>query len=96
MNKKREEEKFTEDIRKHSSFLKKFRGKGIVWHYIATIGAIGWVLAIPTVIGAYLGRYIDTKLSGPGRTSWTITFILLGLAIGIYSVWRLFFYRIKR
>lgn len=96
MNKKGEEEKFVEDIKKHSIFLKKFRGKGITWQYIATFGVIGWLLAIPTVIGAYLGRYLDSKISGPGRISWTITCILLGLATGIYSVWRLFFYKIKR
>jgi ATP synthase protein I len=93
MDKKKEEEEFVEKIKKHSGFLKRFRGKGIFWHSIATFGVIGWMIALPMVMGAYLGRYLDSKITGAEGISWTITFILLGLAIGIYSVWRFFFYK---
>ncbi len=89
---KREEEEFVSQIRERSTLLKRLRGKGVLWNYIATFGVIGWMIALPTVLGAYLGRYIDTRVGGEG-ISWTITFILLGLAVGVYSVWRLFLYR---
>jgi ATP synthase protein I len=92
MGKKREEEEFAEKIKEHSNLLRRFRGKGILWHSIATFGVIGWMIALPTVMGAYFGRYLDSRASDAG-ISWTITFILLGLAIGIYSVWRFFFYK---
>ncbi len=92
MAKKSEEEEFVEKIKEHSGFLSRFRGKGVLWHSIATFGVIGWMIAMPTVLGAYLGRYLDSRLTGPEGISWTITFIMIGLAIGIYSVWRFFFY----
>ncbi len=86
-----EEEKFLENIQKKSKFLKRFRGKGILWQSIAAVGVIGWMIAIPTVAGTFLGKYIDSIFTGYEGISWTITFMLIGLAIGIYSVWRLFY-----
>ena len=93
MDKKRQEEEFAEKIKKHSTVLSRFRRKGMLWHSIATFGVIGWMIALPTVIGAYLGKYLDAKTVGPEGISWTITFILVGLGIGLYTVWRFFFYR---
>lgn len=93
MDKKRQEDEFAEEIKRHSGFLSRFRGKGVFWQSIATFGVIGWMIALPTVIGAYLGKYMDSKITGPEGISWTITFILIGLGIGIYTVWRFFFYR---
>ncbi len=61
------------------------RQKSKLWHYASVIGISGWLFAIPVVGGAYLGRYLDSKLTA--GISWTITFIVLGIALGIYNIW---------
>ena len=59
--------------------------KSGLWRYASVIGISGWLFAIPVVAGAYLGRYLDAKLSA--GISWTLTFLILGIALGIYNVW---------
>ena len=61
------------------------------WHYTAAIGIGGWLFALPVVAGAYLGRFLDGRLAG--GTSWTVTFIVLGIAAGIYNLWYFLFRR---
>jgi len=52
-------------------------------------GVLGMLLAVPLVMGAYLGRWLDER--SPGYSvRWTINLILLGLAVGIYNVYRFF------
>ncbi len=60
------------------------RARPTVWRYAALLGAGGWLLVVPVVGGAYLGRYLDQRHVGGGQ-SWTLTLILLGLAVGIYN-----------
>jgi len=46
-------------------------------------------LVVPLVAGAYLGRWLDGQ--SPGYSvRWTVNLILLGLAVGAYSVYRFF------
>jgi len=86
-------EKFKKNIEKKATFLEKFRKKGVFWGTLAAIGTIGWMVVLPAIIGGYIGKYIDEKYNSPGEISWSITFLLLGLAAGIYSVWRFFYYK---
>jgi ATP synthase protein I len=53
------------------------------------LGVGGWLFVIPVVGGAYLGRYLDGRFRD--GQSWTITFIVLGLVVGVYNFW--FYYR---
>ncbi len=55
------------------------------WKYVSRVSIIGWLFVIPVVAGAYLGRYLDARYAS--NTSWTITLIIIGVAIGIYNVW---------
>jgi ATP synthase protein I len=50
-------------------------------------GTIGLLLAAPIVVGAYLGRWIDSLFAGYS-VRWTISFIVLGIVIGSYNVVR--------
>jgi ATP synthase protein I len=78
--------KFSGQIEKSARGLLKAREeKSGFWHYASVFGIGGWLFAIPVVAGAYLGRYLDGKIAG-GR-SWTLTFIILGIAAGIYNLW---------
>jgi ATP synthase protein I len=40
---------------------------------------------IPVVGGAYLGRHLDRRHAG--GQSWTLTLIILGMAVGVYNFW---------
>lgn len=59
-----------------------------LWVGLGLVGSVGWMIALPMVGGAFLGRYLDEALDT--RLSFTLGLMLLGLAIGAYSVWRLF------
>lgn len=48
-------------------------------------GTLGLLFVVPIVAGAYLGRWIDSLIVGYS-VRWTISLILLGIAIGTYNV----------
>lgn len=48
-------------------------------------GLIGWSVAVPTLLGAFLGKALDSRHSG-GR-SWTLTLLVAGLCVGCASAW---------
>lgn len=52
------------------------------------LGTLGLVLVLPVVIGAYLGRWLD-GLSTGYSIRWTLSFLFLGLVIGVWNVWQL-------
>jgi ATP synthase protein I len=81
-------EKFSEEIEKSAKELMEARKEKTFWHYASIIGVGGWLFVIPIIAGAYLGRYLDKRFVV--GISWTITFIIIGIAAGIYNFW--FFY----
>jgi ATP synthase protein I len=56
---------------------------------IAILGVVGWSVTLPTILGVVLGVWMDRRW--PGRFSWALTLMMLGLAIGCTSAW----FRIK-
>ncbi len=57
-----------------------------VWSGLGMLGAIGWSVAVPTIVGAMLGRWWDR--SHPGGHSWTLVLLVTGLVIGCANAWR--------
>ncbi|MCL4684717.1 AtpZ/AtpI family protein [Myxococcota bacterium] len=53
---------------------------------VSTFGMIGWSIAVPTVVGAFLGLWLDRV--APQAFSWTIALILGGVTIGALIAWR--------
>jgi ATP synthase protein I len=80
-----EKRKLTSEVERSARELARSRREKGFWHYTAILGVGGWLFVLPVVAGAYLGRLLDGRV--PGTISWTITCILLGLALGIYNVW---------
>jgi len=68
--------------------LRQARRAGVLGMLLAG-GTAGLLLAVPLVIGAYLGRWIDERLPGYS-VRWTVNLLLLGLAVGVYNVYRFF------
>jgi ATP synthase protein I len=54
----------------------------------AYLGVLGLVFVLPVVGGAYLGRWLDS-LAGGYSARWTVSLILLGVAVGAYNVYYL-------
>jgi ATP synthase protein I len=77
---------FSEKVEKSAAELMKSRKeKSHFWHYAQMLGVGGWLFVIPVVAGAYFGRYLDERTRG--EISWTITFIIIGIAVGAYNIW---------
>ena len=57
-----------------------------VWFGLGTFGLIGWSIVIPTVAGIALGLWIDKHW--PSHVSWTLTMLLVGVALGCFNAWR--------
>ncbi len=56
-----------------------------VWFGLGMMGLIGWSVAIPTLLGAALGIWLDNRHSG--SHSWTLMLLLIGLVIGCLNAW---------
>ena len=81
-----EKKGFSRHIEKDSeSFLQSKEEKNRFWHYASMVGMGGWLFALPVVVGAYLGRYLDHHYAQ--NISWTLTLIVLGVFAGIYNLW---------
>jgi ATP synthase protein I len=57
-----------------------------VWSGLGMFGAVGWSVALPTIVGAMLGRWWDRN--HPGGHSWTLVLLVAGLIIGCANAWR--------
>lgn len=56
-----------------------------VWFGLGMMGLIGWSVAIPTLLGAALGIWLDRQ--DTGNRSWTLALLIAGLAIGCLNAW---------
>jgi ATP synthase protein I len=56
-----------------------------VWSGLGMMGLVGWSVAVPTLLGAALGIWLDKRY--PGIHSWTLTLLIIGLAIGCLNAW---------
>lgn len=56
-----------------------------IWFGLGMMGLIGWSVAIPTLLGAGLGLWLDKH--HPGGRSWTLALLVAGLTIGCLNAW---------
>ncbi len=56
-----------------------------IWFGFKMFGLVGWSVMIPTLLGTLLGLWIDKHY--PGKPSWTLTFLILGLTVGVLNAW---------
>lgn len=65
--------------------LKARRNPSQVWFGLGMMGLIGWSVAIPTLLGASLGIWLDKHY--PEGRSWTLALLVAGLTIGCWNAW---------
>jgi len=56
--------------------------------YSSYVGALGMVLVLPIVGGAYLGRWLDSFDTG-FSISWTVSLIFVGVIVGAVNAYYL-------
>ncbi|MCB1935695.1 MAG: AtpZ/AtpI family protein [Nitrosomonas sp.] len=61
------------------------RGERTIWFGLGMFGLVGWSIAIPTILGIVLGIWLDNQW--PGKHSWTLTFLFIGVALGCLNAW---------
>ena len=61
------------------------KGKHSIWSGIGMFGLVGWSVAVPTLLGAALGVWLDGHY--PQRFSWTLTLLITGITIGCLNAW---------
>jgi len=62
----------------------RHRDRG-TWFGLGMYGMVGWSIAIPTVLGALIGLWIDSRW--PSRFSWTLMLLAGGLLVGCWNAW---------
>ena len=56
-----------------------------VWFGLGMMGLVGWSVAVPTLLGAALGIWLDNRHAG--SHSWTLMLLVIGLVIGCVNAW---------
>lgn len=51
-----------------------------VWQGLGMLGLIGWSVCLPTLLGAWLGLWLDKR--HPGTHAWTLALLVTGLSLG--------------
>jgi ATP synthase protein I len=72
-------------VRKARILRGREEGPPSFWRAVAMFGAIGWAVALPTLLGVALGTWIDHRW--PSHYSWTLMLLLGGLAMGCADAW---------
>jgi ATP synthase protein I len=61
-------------------------GEPSLVRFIGQIGVLGWIIVVPTLIGLFIGRWLDHKF-GSG-IFWSAPLLLVGVVVGCWSGWR--------
>jgi ATP synthase protein I len=61
-------------------------GEPSMARFIGQIGVLGWIIVMPTLIGLFIGRWLD-RTFGSG-IFWSAPLLLVGVVIGCWSAWR--------
>ncbi len=74
-----------EVARKEKRKLKAFNEKNGVWFGLGMMGMIGWSIALPSLLGAALGIWLDK--THPQSFSWTLSLLVSGVLVGSIIAW---------
>jgi ATP synthase protein I len=80
-------DQMVEDIcKKQTRKMRSRRAKDrATWFGLGMMGAVGWSIVVPTLLGIALGIWIDSRWPSP--ISWTLVLLIGGLLLGCVNVW---------
>jgi len=61
-------------------------GEPSMARYVGQIGVLGWIIVVPTLIGLFIGRWLDHRF-GTG-IFWSAPLLLVGVVVGYWSAWQ--------
>jgi len=61
-------------------------GERSLWQNVSMIGALGWLIVTPTLLGVLIGRWLDLHFKT--GIFWSGALIMLGAAFGGYLAWQ--------
>ncbi|HRY01175.1 MAG: AtpZ/AtpI family protein [Lysobacteraceae bacterium] len=61
-------------------------GERSVAQNLAMIGALGWTVVTPTLLGVFGGRWLDRHFDS--GLFWTLGLLTVGLSAGCYLAWK--------
>lgn len=61
-------------------------GEASVVRFVGQIGILGWMIVTPTLVGLFIGRWLD-RTFGSG-IFWSAALLLVGVTAGFWSAWR--------
>jgi len=64
----------------------KRQGERPLWKNLSMIGALGWLIITPTLLGVVSGRWLDQKFDS--GIFWTGAFIFIGVSLGATLAWK--------
>lgn len=77
---------FSKEVaKKEKRKLKALHNKNGVWFGLGMMGMVGWSVAVPALLGAALGIWLDNIY--PQSFSWTLTFLTIGISTGSIIAW---------
>src|SRR5512141_3493315 len=56
-----------------------------VWSGLGMMGIVGWSVAVPPLLCAALGIWLDARY--PGGHSWALMWLAIGLGLGCFNAW---------
>ncbi len=60
-------------------------GERSIGQNLAMIGTLGWTVVTPTLIGIFVGRWLDRTFAS--AIFWTLGLLVAGLALGCWLGW---------
>ena len=81
------ERRFEQDVARKATRRARGEREGdqSICFSLGLFGLVGWSVAIPTLLGLASGIWIDSRW--PGRVSWTLTLLFVGIALGCANAW---------
>ena len=73
-------------LRRQREQLWRRSGERSLWQNVSMIGALGWLIVTPTLLGVAIGRWLDWRFET--GIFWSGALIMLGAAFGGYLAWR--------
>jgi len=64
----------------------KKEGERSLWQNLSMVGALGWLIVTPTLLGVLIGRWLDGLYETGIFFSGALIF--LGIALGSYLAWQ--------
>ena len=79
------EDPFVSEIRRQAKRANKNR-HSTFWRGLASVGSVGWMVSLPAVVGALVGRWLDIEFAS--GIFWTLSLLVGGLLLGCAAAWR--------